>query len=251
MVITAINILLVLLTIPVAASHFPENGAHEVYSLFPNDTIIREDIDASDLILAYRFQYVDKDTAASKRLLDAQVAFLKKMHLPSSGFEEVAISQRFDFDALIKDYNKKLIGLRGNPFKDLYRQASSQMLVKYLCSGNNIGSYSKISRHNKLLFFLEEMKDSGGTNISLVYTSFLKFQYESKHRDLCERLNVFIPYCDIRLKECQNEYDEIQVSYREDSNPFNKLMVDLSKQSLDANLEYVAKLKYMKGIVCH
>jgi hypothetical protein len=95
------------------------------------------------------------------------------------------------------------------------------------------------------------MKETEGTNIGLVYTSFLKFQYNNKHSDLCETLNIFIPFCENRVNECQKECDEMELSNKNDANPFDKFMLELLTKTLNANKEYVVKLRYMKKIVCN
>jgi hypothetical protein len=129
-----------------------ENDKNEKYYHFPNDTLLQEDIDASDFILSYRFKYEKNDTAASNLLMEEQIKFLKTMHIPSSGFEEIDVNTQYDFDRLIKTYNENVVKLQNHPYKSLYRQASSQMLVKYFCSSNIVDEAYIMPPHNKLLF---------------------------------------------------------------------------------------------------
>lgn len=222
---------------------------YSTISSVQTDTILFEKVDASDFVLTYHFAFDKADTAKSNRMMQEQEDFLYKMEIPASGLEEVNAREKFDFLSLIKNYSSNVKKLEQHQYLNMYRQAASQMIVKYLCSINCIAEANIQPPHNQIMYYMNEMKNSGGVNIGLFYTSFLKLQYNNSHKDLCEKLSEIIPYCQTLIKKQKEDF--FGTSEDANMNPVDIFIMKDQTARLKANNEYISEMEKMKSIVCH
>lgn len=214
------------------------------------DTLLTEDVDASDIILSFKFAYHESDTAENRRLLEEQSRFLRAHRMPTNGVEELRGYNTRDHKKLIKEYRMVLDSLSGHKYRDLYAQICSQIIIKYLCSENIMAETHLSPPNNKLIYFLSEMKNYNGINIGLIYTGFLKLQYLNRKDSVCYSVKEYISYASHLLNEKEQEVKAMGETQNVAASDVDKFILNELTRRLEIDREYVDKLNILQVKSC-
>jgi len=179
-----------------------------------------------------------------------QEVFLKKLGMPISGEEEMRTNMHYDFEELDRTYKTTLERLAGQGYKDLYRQVCSQLLVKNYCAKNITSEYNLKYPNNKLKFYLDEMKNTKSTNIGLIYTSFIKFQYKNNQNQLCNAIKSYLPFLYDTLTEAKIDLTDFSDLMKNDQDILLEFMLRQMNTKYLSDKQYVEKIERMGKKAC-
>ncbi len=245
------NLFYLMLVIPSLVFYSKNVGLSIDYRSFKSaDSMPTDTMDVGSIFLSFRYRIDELDTAKSSKLLQEQREFLMQYNLPIDGLEEIKNPSKYDYVTLSQGYDVTVKKLWNHPFRDLYRQVCSQVLIKRICSQKSTKIPSLQFGSSRLRFFLGEMMDSEGINIVLIYASCLKLQSINKDSSLCQDYKSWLAYGEKILAIHKSEVRSMEIQNRYQSDELDSFILSDQKNRLDVDGEYLHKIKAATDEVC-
>ncbi len=215
-----------------------------------NDTLVNDEYNASDLFLSIKYKYIEGDTMMSNRLMKEQVDFLTKMNLPVSSLDENnRYSAEIDLVNIDENYEQTTEELNGNKYQNLYRQVCSQVIIKKICAKYN-SLKDSVYFSKRLEFYLDEMRNSGGINVPLVYAGILKLKRHGNSQDYCSKLNKLVSYTDSLVKNRKNEFVETVNYQQKEKDPISLFVMEDQKERIAIDEIFLSKINRISEKLC-